>query len=187
MRLASLVMVLVFLSAVAQPATLEGVSLPETETEDGAALVLNGIGLRTASIFHVKIYVAGLYLEQRSPDGEAIIRSPGRKLLVIRFLRDISAADGRTAWTEGFEGNCHPPCQLQHSHVDRFLAAVPPVRAGDVARLMFSGGHLQVTINGQPVGMVDDHAFARVILATFIGRVPPTEELKRGLLGRASR
>jgi hypothetical protein len=40
------------------------VTLPDTEQVGATKLVLNGMGLRTE--FMVKVYVAGLYLEQKS-------------------------------------------------------------------------------------------------------------------------
>lgn len=186
MRRASLLALLLLLSGTARAGTLEGVTFPTTQTEGGRPLALNGIGLRTASVFHVKVYVAGLYLEQRQQDGDAVIRSSGTKVLEIRFLRDIDAEDARAAWVEGFEGNCRPPCRLDQRHVAQFLAAVPSVRAGDSARLAFDSDGLRVSVNGKPAGVVQDKEFVRVILATFIGRAPPTEALKRALLGRAN-
>ncbi|HEX4367537.1 MAG TPA: chalcone isomerase family protein, partial [Rhodopila sp.] len=94
-------------------ATLDGVAMPEIRVTDGTRMRLNGMGLRTYSIFGLHIYVAGLYLEQRSNDSASILRSPERKLLDIRFLRDVDAVDARKAWQDGFANNCRPPeCYL---------------------------------------------------------------------------
>ena len=72
-------------------AELAGVTLPDTRVVDGKPLLLNGIGLRTYSFLGIKIYVAGLYLPQRSDSAEAILNSPEPKLLEIHFLRDVDA------------------------------------------------------------------------------------------------
>ena len=50
----------------ANAAQLAGVWLPDDREVVGTHLVLNGIALRTYSILHVRVYVAGLYLERRS-------------------------------------------------------------------------------------------------------------------------
>ena len=47
--------------------------MPETRGVDGTQMRPNGIGLRTYSMLGIRIYVAGLYLERRSGDPNAII------------------------------------------------------------------------------------------------------------------
>lgn len=167
----------------AQAADLEGVSIPDSRAVNGVLLRLNGIGLRTFSIFGINIYVAGLYLERRVGEPETIIHSRETKLLDIRFLRDVDAQDARDVWRDSFDQNCKAPCYLDPRDVARFLAAVPSVRRGDSATLLFTQSGLRVTFNGRLMGDIADQHFAEVILATFIGPVPPTPRLKRELLG----
>ena len=144
---------------------------------------LNGIGLRTYSALGIRIYVAGLYLERRSGDPNAIIHSQQRKLLDIRFLRDVGAEDARKAWRESLEQNCKAPCYLDSRDLQRFLAAVPLVDRGDNTALLFTSEGVHVTFNGKLMGDIPDQQFAELMLATFIGAAPPTPRLKRELLG----
>jgi hypothetical protein len=67
--------------------------------------------------------------------------------------------------------------------MQRFLAAVPSVRSGDNSALLFTSQGVHVTFNGRPMGDIPDAHFADLMLATFIGDVPPTPRLKRQLLG----
>ena len=71
-------------TAMAAAAELDGVVMPDKQDVAGYHLVLNGLGLRTYSILRVHIYVAGLYLERRTIDPNAILSSSQPKLL--RFL-----------------------------------------------------------------------------------------------------
>ncbi|HUN39984.1 MAG TPA: chalcone isomerase family protein [Acetobacteraceae bacterium] len=171
-----------FLS-VANAAELDGVYMPDEQVVDGTRLWLNGIGLRTYSIFDIRIYVAGLYLQQRSNDSDTIVQSKGFKLLVIRFLHDVTAAQARNAWQEGFKQNCRSPCQLDPHDVQEFLAHVRPARKGETISLLFTPTGARVTDGGQLLGTIDHPHFAEIMLDTFIGPVPPTNLLKRGLLG----
>jgi hypothetical protein len=157
--------------------------MPDTRVVDGTQMRLNGIGLRTFSALGIRIYVAGLYLERQHGDPDTILHSQERKLLDIRFLRDVDAVDARKAWQESFEQNCKPPCYLDPSDMQRFLAAVPLVRLGDDSTLLFTAKGVHVTFNGMPMGDIADPHFAQLMLATFIGAVPPTPRLKRELLG----
>ena len=167
----------------ANAADLEGISLPDTRVVDGTHMRLNGIGLRTFSVFGIPIYVAGLYLERRSDNSDTILQSADPKLLDIRFLRDVDADDARQAWRDGFEQNCRAPCYLDPHDVERFLAAVPSMHKGDESTLLFTSKGVTVKLNGQPMGEVTDPHFATAMLATFIGAEPPTRRLKRELLG----
>lgn len=49
--------------------------------------------------------------------------------------------------------------------------------------LVFTSKGVDVTFNGRKLGDISDGHFAETLLATFIGPVPPTPQLKRALLG----
>ena len=175
----------IIFSGSASAAQLDGVTLPDSMSLDGTELHLNGIALRTYSWLRIRIYVAGLYLEHPSHDAEAILDSPEKKLLAVRFVHDVDAADARQAWREGFEDNCRAPCHLAPSDVERFLAAVPAMRTGDHSTLSFTREGLRITMNGHALATITDPVFSRAVLATFIGPKPPTPRLKRELLANA--
>ncbi len=167
----------------ARAADLNGVAMPDTQIADGTQMHLNGIGLRTFSVLRIPVYVAGLYLERRNDNPDAIMHSTETKLLDIRFLRDVDAEAARKAWLDGLEGNCKKPCSLDPRDVQRFLAAVPAVHNGDETTLLFTPNGVGVRLNGQPMGAITDPHFAEIMLATFIGVEPATPRLKRELLG----
>ena len=164
-------------------AQLDGVTLPDKAAVGRTELQLNGIALRTYSIFQVPIYVAGLYLVHQDSNPEDILQSADMKLLEIRFVHDVTAEQARAAWREGFERNCVAPCHLRQEDIDRFLAAIPAMRKGDSFSILFSPEGAQISENGRPVGTIPDRGFATAMLATFIGPEPPTKRLKRELLG----
>jgi Chalcone isomerase-like len=173
---------IIMLSGSASAAQLDGVTLPDAVSLDGTELHLNGIALRTYSWLGIHIYVAGLYLEHPSHDAEAILDSPEKKLLAVRFVHNVDVANARQAWREGFEDNCRAPCHLAPSDVERFLAAMPSMRAGDHSTLAFTREGLKITMNGKTLATITDPMFSRAVLATFIGPKPPTPRLKRELL-----
>ena len=110
-----LISIVLIASSAGHAAELDGVTMPETRIIDGKQMQLNGIGLRTYSVLRIRIYVAGLYLERRSDNPDAILHSTESKLLDIRFLRDVDAENARKAWRDGFDGNCKLPCHLDPS------------------------------------------------------------------------
>src|SRR6478609_8023791 len=70
-----------------------GVNLPDTMTVDGKQLLLNGLGLREATLLKIDVYVAGLYLEQRSSDAAKIIEQENTKSVRLSLVRDVSRSD----------------------------------------------------------------------------------------------
>lgn len=167
----------------AKAAERAGVDLPDTVQVAGIRLVLNGIALRTYSILGIRIYVAGLYLEQRSSNAAAILHSPETKLLVIRFLRNVSQRSAQQAWRSGFANNCAAPCRLTPGDIATFLGHVPAIHKGDLSEFLFTPYGLTVMFNGRVAGTTTNHYFAQQILRTFLGPTPPTPAVKRELLG----
>lgn len=166
----------------AHAAELDGVQLPDTLQADGKILHLNGIGLRTYSIFGLHIYVAGLYLEHPSTDADEILRSPETKLLKIRFMRNVSAEAARNSWRTALEKNCLPPCQLDPGDVAQFLEHVPAMHAGERYSILFTPQGATVTADGALLGIIPKPQFAEAMLATFLGPAPASSRLKAELL-----
>src|SRR5258705_1058975 len=107
MRNATLLVLVFLLALPAAAGQLEGVKLPDQVTVSGRTLVLNGLGLREATVLMVNVYVAGLYLETKSSDPEQILRPDQPKQLVIRFVRSLGKEELVDALTDGFDNN---PC-----------------------------------------------------------------------------
>ena len=106
MRTLALLLACLWLPAAAQAATLSGATLPDTYVADGQTLVLNGVGLRTLTIFRVKAYIAGLYLQRPSHDAQQILASPGIKVIVLKFLHSGSKEQIEKQFREGEAKNC---------------------------------------------------------------------------------
>lgn len=170
-------------AAPARAAELAGVTLPDTRVVDGATLRLSGIAARTYTMFRVTVYVAGLYLEWPSRDTAAILRSPERKLIEVRYLRDVGADDVRRAWRALLEANCPAPCAVPAESVERFLALSPAVRAGSSGTYALAPAGVTMLADGRVLGSVPGEAFGRLLLATFIGTKATSPEVRAGLLG----
>jgi Chalcone isomerase-like len=175
---------IVFVCFAARPAELDGVQLPDTLQVDGTTFHLNGYGLRTYSILGIHIYFASLYLEHISTNPEEIIQSPETKALLVRFERSVTADQARKAWHEGLLNNCKSPCQLDPMDIEKFLANIPAVHAGDNFSLLFNHHSATATIGGQQIGSISSRQFADAMLATFLGLNPASPRLKQELLGR---
>jgi Chalcone isomerase-like len=156
--------------------------VPDALRVDGETLHLNGMGLRTSSIFSVPVYVAWLYLRHLSTDAKAILQSSETKLLIVRFKRDVGADLARRAWREGLEKNCKAPCHLDPGDLRRFLAGVPDMHRNDTYSLLFTQSGVTVEVNGRNMAVISRPRFGRAMLATFLGPEPASPMLKQRLL-----
>jgi hypothetical protein len=77
------------LSTPAFAAECIGVSAPDSTKVANADLVLNGLGIRKATFLKVKVYVAGLYLPQKSTDPAQILSANAPWQLSLHFVRDV--------------------------------------------------------------------------------------------------
>jgi hypothetical protein len=166
-----------------QAATLAEVDLPDQATVGSKTVVLNGMGLRTATMFKVKVYVMGLYLESKSNDAEAIIASSENKRIAMHFVHNVTAKELRDGWTEGFEDNTNDTAGITNE-IEKFNASMRDVKEGDSIVLDFAGDSVDVLINDTRIDSIVGKAFQQAALAIWLGPKPPNEPLKQGILGR---
>jgi hypothetical protein len=166
-------------------ATLSGVAMPDTYDVDGKTLVLNGIGLRTFTIFHIRGYVAALYLPEPSRDARQILDASGPKVIRLKFIRGGSKAEVEQEYRKGEAINCgHGECApSDQSDFERLVAAAPAVSPGDTSTYVFTDGRVRVYANDRLIGDFANPDLARRLLSGFIGDHPPTQALRSQLLG----
>ena len=173
------------LAAHATAATLDNVTMPDTMQYGGRTLVLNGMGLRTLTVFSVRIYVAGLYLTAPSHDGRQILQSPEPKILMLQFLHGGSKEDVEREYRQGervncADGGCSPS---DEPDFERLIAASPAVAVGDTTTYVFANRGVDVLANGREIIKVNNPDVAKRLLSGFIGDHPPSSGLRRALLG----
>jgi len=167
-------------------ATCRDVPFPDSVKAGGTDLVLNGLGLRKATILRVRVYVAGLYLPRKSSDAGAILGASGRWQLVLRFVRDVDASDIRDAFQEGFEKAAGDKLAGLRPRIAALNARMVDFKTGQY--LTFIGDPatgVTVDVNGAGGVTIEGADFAAALLAIWLGPKPPNEDLKSGLLGGA--
>ncbi len=161
---------------------LAGVKMPDTTVVAGKTLQLNGVGLRKKAIF--KVYVGGLYLEAPSHDAAAIMASDAPKAIKMHFLRGIGRSTMVDAFKEGFEGNAKDKLTSQKAAIDKFLGMVADVKDGDVWTFAYDPAKGTSVFHGdREVGTIEGKEFAQALFSIWLGPKPPSEDLKKGMLG----
>jgi hypothetical protein len=174
-------------SARAQPVEREGVKFEPVAQVGGAALQLNGAGVRTRMI--IKVYAAGLYVPARSSDPKVLLAQKGPRRMALTMLRSVDAGSFAGALTEGLKNN-HTEAQLAalQPQIDAFSAAFKAVgeaKKGDLVLIEFTpDAGTRVVVNGQQKGaVIPGEEFYTALLRIWLGDKPADADLKKGLLG----
>lgn len=173
----------------AQALTLHGVDVPEHVDLAGRTLALNGAGTRYFLFF--KVYVAALYLPQKSTNPQAIYAMPGPKELKLTMLRDVSGKELADKLNEGIKDNLSPqefasfiPSLAQ---LGGLFAQKSEVKTGEtvtIREMPGTGG--VIAIDGvDSGGTFTDPQFFNNMLRIWLGRNPAEQRLKQALLGQS--
>jgi hypothetical protein len=188
MKTAAAALLAALVAAPAGAGQLAGVTLPDRVTAGGHDLVLNGMGLREATVLMVDVYVAGLYLETKTQDPAAILAPARTKQLVMRFVRSVGKEKLVEAFTDGFDKNAGDKRDAVASGLATLNAAVTDVKKEDVIALTYvPDSGVTVTVKGKDAAVIPGDDFQRVLFSIWLGPEPPNVSLREGLLGRASK
>ncbi len=175
-------LLLTLLLNLAMPAQIAGVNIPNTATVGGKQVVLNGVGLREK--FFIDVYVGALYLPAKTTNATQAIQQDVPKRIVMHFIYDeVTAAQLNETWREGF-GKSSAGSGMK-AQVDKLCNMMATVHSGDEIVLDYAPGTgTTVTVKGAKKGTIPGADFMRVLWGVYLGAEPPTEKLKKGMLGR---
>lgn len=162
----------------------DGVSFPEHIQAQGQTLTLNGLGLRKATIFGIKVYVGALYVAHPTSDAQVLLSSGDPLEMQLRFVFRVTAGELRGAWRDGFEKSAPAELPRLQSRIAQLNAWMRSVKSGDrMTFLRIPGKGIRYSLDGTVVGTIPGEDFARAFLAIWLGASPPSRALRAGLLG----
>ncbi len=181
----SIAAALLLVAPAAQAAECVGVSFPDKKTVEGNELVLNGLGLREATAFKVDVYVGALYVPQKTKDASAIVNSDDVRQIDMHFVRNVSKKDMAEAWAEGYENNVPGANKTFAAEIKKIQGLAQDLKKGDTMTFtsLPDNKGLRVEIKGEEKGVIENPAFADATFALYLGKQPPNQGLKDGLLG----
>ncbi|MGA2938816.1 MAG: chalcone isomerase family protein [Syntrophobacteraceae bacterium] len=173
-----------FLAASALAAEVEGVKFPDKMKVNGQDLTFNGGGKRTK--FGLQVYVAGLYLKQKSGEAARII--DGDETMEIRLQITsalVSANRMKSAVMEGFEKSANGNTAPLKARIDAFMGIFEGLDNNDVYEIAYVPGKgTEVSKNGAISSVIEGLDFKKALYGIWLGDKPAQEELKAGMLGK---
>lgn len=170
-------------------AEVDGVRLEDEIRVDGQRLQLNGSGLRTRYFF--KVYVAGLYLQEKAASARAALDAHGPKRIVLVMRRDATAEQFCQSIEAGLRANNSDPQLARVRPQTEALYGMirAAARAQNGMRIVLdylpSAGATTLYADGRPLGPpMRGEEFFRTLLRIWLGERPVQSDLKDLLLGR---
>jgi hypothetical protein len=162
--------------------TVNGVVLPETITAGGKTLVLNGAALRKKAIF--KVYVAALYVVNKSQSADAILGDDEPRRMEMHFVRGVEKKKICDAWADGLKDNTPDASEEVKNQFNDLCGLMGDVKDGQSMTFTYVPGNgTAVTVAGEEKGTVGGREFSDALLRCWIGPKPgPGEGFKKNLL-----
>ncbi|MFC5299994.1 chalcone isomerase family protein [Azospira restricta] len=168
---------------------IEGFRFDDALRLGNAELVVNGTGVRSK---FGKRYAMALYLPAKSADPKAILAAKGPKRIAISLIKDVDGDTFAGAVSKGINNNSSDAEKAVLKERVKQLAdtvvALGEIKAGSsiVFDWLPEKGTV-LTINGQPRGReIAGEDFYAALLKVWLGDDPVQNDLKQGLLGKAS-
>ena len=167
-------------SADALACEVAGVTLPDTIQLGGQSLQLNGMGLR--EYFFIDIYVGGMYLPTFTASDVQAIEADVPKRMVMHFIfGEVTREQMIDTFREGLENN--PEAKSIGERAERLYAVMETSHAGDQVVLDYVPEEgLAIYLAGDLKDTIPGADFMQAVWTLFIGPVPPSKKLKKGLL-----
>ena len=161
-----------------------GITMPDTLQAGGDSLALNGAGIRSKFVFD--LYVAGLYLKNKSSNAAAIIKSSDPMAIRLHIISGkITSEKMSKATREGFEKSTGKNTSGISSEIDQFIGAFSdPIKEGDVFEFVSTADGVNVTKNDSDKATIVSDEFKQALFGIWLSDHPVQSKLKNGMLGK---
>jgi hypothetical protein len=167
--------------------TVSGITLPATMKAGNNNLVLNGGGVRVKMF--IDVYVAGLYTQAKSNNGDAIAKANEPTAVTIHITSSLATSERmKDAIIEGFKKSTGDKTAPLQPKIDKFLTVLTqaPMVKGDVLDNVYIPGEgTKVYKNGKLIETIDGLDFKTALWGIWLGGEPADKGLKAGMLGVA--
>ncbi len=175
---------LFFLAAPAFAVEIEGVKFPDKVEAGGQDLTFNGGGERTE--FGFQVYVAALYLKQKSADAAGIVAADepmNVRLQITSFM--VTPDNMKSAIIKGFEKSTNGDTARLKARIDAFVDTFKKLRDRDVYNLTYVPGKgVEVSGNGATLSVIEGLDFKKALYGIWLGDKPVQKDLKVRMLAK---
>lgn len=160
-------------------AEIDGIQIQDFELIKEDKLPLNGVGIRKATIFKIKVYLISFYYPVKVTSEDELLSKPQKFIIKLKFLRDISKEKIIDSFHSGFAKNS-VNLKMYSQSWKILQQAIGSQKNGEELVFTYSGDKLSIKSNANET-IIDQIDFVPQLLKLWFG-TPPNEDLKKGLL-----
>jgi len=181
-QILSILFLLTFFLSEAQT-KINGIAFPDTYTAGKYKLILDGGGTREK--FWMDMYVAGLYLAEKSKDANNIISANSSMAIRINIVSGLITSSRMTdAVDEGFKKSTEGKQGNLKEKIDKFKKAFSDgIKKGDVFDIVYTAEKTSVYKNNALKIEIEGLDFKKAVFGIWLGKEPVDDDLKKGMLG----
>ena len=176
---------LILMSPAIKAGEIGGINMPEALETGQTKLYLNGAGIRKK--FFMDLYVAGLYLEEKSDDPEVIIEADEPMAIRLHIISSmITSKKMEKATREGFEnatGGNIEPIKVQ---IEEFITVFKEeIKEDDIYDLIYVPGKgMKISKNNESRSIIKGFPFKKAMFGIWLSDKPAQKSLKKKMLGK---
>jgi Chalcone isomerase-like len=174
------------LTVSAQAANIGGIELKESIKLGETNLLLNGAGQRTK--LFIDLYIAALYLADKTDDAQAIIDADEVMLIQIHVISNLITSENITQGTsEGFIKSTGNNTAAIQGQIHEFLTAFKePIVTGDTFEIVYQPGKGVTVLKNRHIvkKLPENKTFKRALFGIWLSEQPAQASLKTNLLGK---
>jgi hypothetical protein len=175
--------VILSFTATAQNVTVSGATFPTKFKISDKVVEYNGAGLRTKYFF--SLYVAALYVPERTSDAQAIIDQNKESAIRLKILsnkvtRDKFVETVKEGFATSSDGKASP------KEIEDFMKLFNvEFKEGDEVILLYKPeSGVEAYMNGKHLGGAKGLEFKRALWSIWLGKTPADEAVKKAMLGK---
>lgn len=174
-----------YLPSHAGATTVSGITLKESIKLGKNNLLLNGAGQR--SKYYIDLYIAALYLTNKTQDPQKIIDANEPMLIQVHVISNLISSENLTRGTmEGFTKSTKGKTEAIQPQIDQFLDSFKEkIDIGDVFEIVYLPNKgVTVIKNRKLVKRMDvDLNFKKALFGIWLSDKPAQKSLKEKMLG----
>lgn len=164
--------------------TLSNVTLPAFQKINDASLKLNGGGIRQK--LWIDLYVAGLYLSNKTSDANKVINADEAMNMHLEIVSSLITREKfLDAVNEGFKNSTNGNTAQFKDEIPAFIAAFKDeIVKGDVIDISYTPTKgIVVVKNGKALTSIKGLEFKKALFGIWFGAKPADKNLMKGMLG----
>ena len=161
-----------------------GITMPDTLKAGDSDLTLNGAGIRTK--FFLKLYVGGLYLQNKTTDANKVLSEDKPMAIRLHIISSmITSEKMEDATREGFEKSLGNKMSSMSSEIEAFIDVFKAeIKDGDVFNMIYiPGTGTEIYKNDKYSKTIKGLPFKNALFGIWVGKKPAQDSLKEGMMG----